>query len=284
MSGEGIHGNDCPLWPLTDAGQAVENQKELYQARPFFSRHSDLDIDFGANFRPVLITRLLTSCLHRNDGRKFSEQEIWHWSLKERLQGLLAIVVSTLGQHLRLQVSCSKSDCHEPMEVDLDLALFIQDEPPFRLFCRPDSETELELRLPNGLDQLNWINNQDDMADNWFSEMASSLVSRVNGEIPSQRFRVSENWLDQIGMELEQHDDLTALEINTSCPACGADLLIDLDLEAKLLEILSTEQKLLLKQIHRLALAYHWSEADIVVMPNKRRQYYLAQIDEESVP
>ena len=114
--------------------------------------------------------------------------------------------------------------------------------------------------------------------------MASSLVSRVNGEIPCQRFRVSENWLDQIGMELEQHDDLMTLEINTSCPACGADLLIDLDLEEKLLEILSTEHKLLLKQIHRLALAYHWSEADIVAMPNKRRQYYLAQIDEESVP
>jgi len=283
MSEERIHGNDCPPWPMAGIGQSVEKQKEVYQARPFLYRHSDLDIDFDENFRPKLITQLLTSCLHRNDGTKISEQEIWHWSLKERFQGLLGIVVSTLGQHLRLQVSCSKTDCHELMEIDLDLALFIQDEPPIPLFCRPDSETELILRLPNGLDQLNWVNNQYDMADNWFSEMASSLVIRINGETPSQGFRVSENWLDQIGVELEQHDGLMTLEINTCCPVCSKDLLLDLDLEEKLLEILSSEQKLLLKQIHKIALAYQWSEADIVAMPNKRRQFYLAQIDKESV-
>ncbi len=283
MNGEGIHDNDFLQWPLTDSRPSAENQKELFQARPFLSRHSDLDFESGENSRPVLITRLLSACLRRSDGTTYSDHEIWHWSLKERLQGLLAIVVSTRGQYLKLQVKCTQADCHELIEFELDPAGFIQPEPSSPLFCRPDPETELELRLPNGLDQLNWINNLDDTTDNWFSKMASSLVSRVNGEIPSQRFQVSENWLDSIGKALEQHDDLMTFEIKTSCPACGEDLLIDLDLEEKLLEMLSTEQKLLLKQIHRLALAYHWTEADIVALPKKRRQYYLAQIDEESV-
>ncbi|MCP4341206.1 MAG: hypothetical protein GY799_20575 [Desulfobulbaceae bacterium] len=281
MGGKEIQGNESPPWPVTESGQSFEKQKELYQARPFLFSQSDLDLDFGEDFRPVLITQLLTSCLHRNNGTKFSEQEIWLWSLKQRLQGLLATVVSTLGQQLRLEVSCSKIDCHELMEVDLDLALFNQEEQATSILCRPDSETELVLRLPNGVDQLNWLSNQHDIADEWFTEMASSLVGRVNGETPGQDFRVSENWLDQIGTELEQHDDLMTLVINTSCPACCEDLAIDLDLEEKLLELLAGEQRLLLKQIHRLAFVYHWSEADIVAMPCKRRQYYLAQIDEE---
>jgi len=284
MRGKGIHGTDFRQWPVADSRQSAENQKEPYLSRPFLSSHADLDLDFDENFRPVLITQLLNACLRRNDGTTYCDHEIWHWSLKERLQGLLAIVVATRGPYLKLQAYCTQTDCRELMEFELDLTRFIQAEPSISFFCRPDPETELELRHPSGLDQLNWINNQADWANNWFSEMASSLVCRVNGETPSRRFRVSEDWLDSIGMALEQHDDLMTLEVNAGCPACGQDLLIDLDLEEKLLENLATEQKRLLRQIHRLARAYHWSEADIVAMPNRRRQYYLAQIDGESVP
>lgn len=284
MRAKGNHGNDFLPWPLTDSRRSAENLKERFQARRFLSRHSDLDLDLGENSRPVVITRLLTACLLRNDGTTYSDHEIWLWSLKERLQGLLAIVVSTRGWYQKLQFNCTQTDCLELMEFELDLVRFIQAEQSILFSCRPVPETELELRLPNGLDQLNWINNLDDTTANRFSEMALSLISRVNGEKPSQRFRVSENWLDPIGMALEAHDDLMTLDINTSCPACGEDLLIDLDLEEKLLEILVTEKKQLLKQTHRLALTYHWSEADIVVMPRNRRHYYLARIDEESVP
>ncbi len=273
MDGEGIYG--------TDIGQSVENQKKLYQARPFLSHQSDLDVDFDEKLRPILITRLLSSCIYRTGSTKFSGQEIWHWSLKERLQSLIAVGIATLGKHLKLQVNCSKADCHELMEIDLDLGLFIKNETTIPLFCKPDSETELELRLPNGLDQLNWLNNQYDMEDNCFSGMASSLISKVNGEIPGRDFQMPENWIDQIGVELEQNDDLMTLEINTSCPVCREKQLIDLDLEEKLLEIFLSEQKLLFKQIHKLALAYHWSEADIVTMQSKRRHYYLTLIDEE---
>lgn len=283
MSGEGIHGKDCVPLPSDKADQSSENQENRFRARPFLFRRSDLDIDFGEKFRPVLITRLLASGLDHPGGTGFSEQEIWHWSIKERLQGLIAIVVSTQGQQLRLQFGCNKTDCHELMEVELDLELFNRNDPPIPLLCRPDSDTELILRLPNGLDQLNWKSKPYTTAENLFSEMASSLVCRINGETPAPDFRVPKEWFDQISSVLEQNDDLITLEINTCCPACGEDLVIDFDLEGKLLEVLLSEQKLMLKHIHNLARVYHWSESDIMAIPNERRQYYLAQIDQEAI-
>ena len=282
MIGEGIHGNNFQQSPSMDSWQSLVNQREPYKARPFLSRHSDLDLNFGENFRPVLITRLLISCLYRDEGTGFSEQEIWHWSLMERLQGILSIVFATSGRHLRQKINCKKPDCKELFEVEIDLACFIRNEPITHFVCRPEPHMELELRLPTGIDQLKWINKKYDMKDNLFSEMASSLVSKVNGERPHQRFRLSDEWIDHIGTELEKQDDLTDLVINTNCPACSEEPLFDLDLEEKLLEILLKKQKLLFRQIHGLALAYHWSEKDIVEMSDQRRQYYLAQIDEGS--
>lgn len=275
-------GIDFLRWPLTDSRLAAENQKELFEARPFLARHSDLDLEFNPKFRHGLITQLLTACLRRIDGTAYSDQEIWSWSLKKRLQGLLAVVIATQGQFLKLQANCSQSDCHELLEFELDAAGFSQPEEAGPLLCRPAPGTELELRLPTGRDQLDWINNSENMANSGFGEMASTLVNRVNGEMPSQQFRVSDKWIDHIGRALEQHDDLMTLEISIHCPACHEETLIDLDLEEKLLEILATEQQRSLNQIHRLALAYHWSEADIMAMPDRRRQYYLGQINRES--
>jgi hypothetical protein len=38
----------------------------------------------------------------------------------------------------------------------------------------------------------------------------------------------------------------------------------------------------LLREVHRLARAYHWSERDILSLPLKRRLAYLLLLEEES--
>ena len=63
MSGEEIHVNDLPQGSEMDFGQSIETHSEHYHAQPFLEHHSDLNLDFSEDFRPVLITKLLALCL-----------------------------------------------------------------------------------------------------------------------------------------------------------------------------------------------------------------------------
>ena len=138
-----------------------------------------------------MITRLLTACLLRNDGTTYSDHGVFGSGvLTEVPRGCLPLSFPPGGGIRKLKFNCTQTDCLELIRIELDLVRFIQAEQSILFSCRPVPETELELRLPNGLDQLNWINNLDDTTANRFSEMALSLISRVNGEKPSQRFRV----------------------------------------------------------------------------------------------
>lgn len=265
--------------PLADASQLIDTYADVYTARPFLARQADLDIDFGQARRPVLVTRLLSLCLRKPDGGGYPEDELWQCSLRDRLQALIAIVIGTQGQNLGLRVNCTQPDCRELVEIELDLTNFKQAGQVGLFSCKPAPDTELQLRLPNGYDQLEWLNKSGTHTDSIFSQMATSLTTRLNGEIPPEGWQIPEAWLDLISSELEKRDTLMNLEINTVCPACQHDLRVDLDIEEKLLALLASEQKRMLEQIHQLASVYHWTEAEIISLSRQRRLYYLKRIN-----
>jgi hypothetical protein len=64
--------------------------------------------------------------------------------------------------------------------------------------------------------------------------------------------------------------------IETACPGCGAPALLPVDALALLTASLGD----LLAEVDRLASAYGWSEADILALPRRRRQRYLALVAE----
>jgi hypothetical protein len=53
----------------------------------------------------------------------------------------------------------------------------------------------------------------------------------------------------------------------------------EVDLEALALVRLRAVQRKLVDAVHRLALAYHWTETEILALPSWRRERYLALID-----
>ncbi|MDQ6966578.1 MAG: hypothetical protein Q9M23_06620, partial [Mariprofundaceae bacterium] len=66
-----------------------------------------------------------------------------------------------------------------------------------------------------------------------------------------------------------------AMEIQTSCPECGAENVVSLDPYAFLGRVAD-----IYADIHTLAWYYHWGEEEILAMPRARRQEYLALIDQ----
>lgn len=244
------------------------------QVRAYGTGVEDLDIDFEKTSQPHAVTAVLHACL-LYDQQKIDHEVIWGWSLNRRIQALLSVVIATQGKALDIQVPCAQPECGELFELPLDLNLFQQPETDTPIEYHVDNAA-LQLRLPNGFDQLKWMGLVNAQA---FVTMASDLIVSVEGKRPEAGWSVDSDWLESLGERLEEYDRLTALQLQTRCPLCDVAMKVDFDLEHYLLELLLHKQIRVLRDIHHLASVYHWTETEIMALTPQRRRSYLALID-----
>ncbi len=262
------------MTPRAQGSANTARPAEALYARAYGIDIADLDVEFSTTARPVLITHLLTARMRKPDGGQYTAEEIWQWTVQRRLQALLALVVATNGPHSRSEIRCPKSGCAEIMEINLDLTAFRQPSAPDSFRCSPEVGVELHLRLPRGSDQLVWL--EGGIVDP--TVMAKTLIQRGD-ETTAPDSPLPAQWIEPLETALEEHDSLTMLELEVCCPSCDAVSQVPFDLEALLLEALARAQSLLLDQFHRLARTYHWTEAEILSIPARRRADYLDRLN-----
>lgn len=78
-----------------------------------------------------------------------------------------------------------------------------------------------------------------------------------------------------IGLAIETRDPGAIVTVKLTCPACGADEICVLDPPSFLWRRLESDARRLLYQVHALARAYGWREADVLALTARRRQRYL---------
>jgi hypothetical protein len=252
-------------WPLSGCQADVDSGGPALLARPF-GQAEDLDVDFRGAPRPAVITSLLALGIRVPQRERIDESELWNWPVTQRTQGLLAIAVATGGSRRQATAQCDNPGCCEWMEIGIDLTMF----------CVPSQEEtfvwqDFELRVPTGEDQMRLASGS---VTDWLT-LARNLVQKGDPD------RLGDVNLQDIETAIAEHDPLTDLSLTASCPNCGRETEVEFDLEAFLLAELERRQMGLLKSVHRLALAHHWSEAEILALPAWRREYYLELLDQE---
>lgn len=80
---------------------------------------------------------------------------------------------------------------------------------------------------------------------------------------------------DAVDAALEELAPAGAVELVITCPGCGLDTRAALDVAALLWADLELRVADLLDEVHRLATAYGWSEAEILTLSPPRRAAYL---------
>jgi hypothetical protein len=247
---------------------------EAWRTGPrFAARPCDLDLDFADRDRAALACRTVANALG------LDAAEVTGWTLDRRLRALAAIALATFGNTLAWQARCPA--CREPMELEIDLSpLLSVPARPGALECTPRAGTTVRLRLPTGLDEQAWRVLAVPPAER-FLAMASSLVEDLDDRPPEPGWRLPAEWLNEVERTLAAHDPLTVLEAVAQCPSCGVGSAIELDLEAVILDLLSREQRRVMEEVHRLARAYHWSEAEVLAIPPRRRAFYIQRSDSE---
>jgi hypothetical protein len=249
-----------------------------YAARAFGHARQDLDIDLADADRPGLISRLLLGGMIEFDASPDAADRVWAWTIEERLQALLAIAIATCPAPPPWRTRCQEAACRGAMEIAIDPASFVAAPRRDTLSWRAADGSAVTARLPRGADQRRW--RQARVVD--AAALAAPLVEAVDGRPPEATWRVPEAWLDGLAEAFTERDPLTALQLVAACPSCGATNRIDFDLEGWLLGLLAAEQRRLIDDVHALASAYHWSEAEICALPAWRRRAYLARVAAEA--
>lgn len=99
----------------------------------------------------------------------------------------------------------------------------------------------------------------------------ASLLGLCLGCTPIEAKR----WMSAAEKVLSRLDPLSHLEILGQCIDCHARVRAEIDPGAYWLSALRAGSANLLQDIHRLALRYHWTEKEILGLPEVRRQAYL---------
>lgn len=133
------------------------------------------------------------------------------------------------------------------------------------------------LRLPTGADQEAIAAVEDDREA--LRELAARCLVAVDGarvdEESAWRRRLPDEDLAAIEAALEGVAPEVALRARVRCPQCAHDHDVWVDPYLGL-EGLGEE---LLAEIHELASTYHWSEAELLSLPQERRRLYLRMVD-----
>ena len=273
------HGHSAPF-PRLPAGARTASTTEGLLLRPFGLFRDDLEIDFNQHSPPRLVTQVLRCCTTGRDSEAPEEDFFWELPSGKRMEGLVAI--ATLGEPsgLSVRLRCPDEACRQEMEVEISTSelagLQRRGDETGRVVVRVGDE-EVQVRLPTGRDQQGWLETSFDDEGAALKTIVETLLlgpSREEGSVPDE-------WIEPIDEALEEIDPLVNFALLVGCPECGKESRYEVDLQDVSLKVLRRAQLHLLRSVHRLALHYHWSEAQIFNLPPWRYSHYLALIEEE---
>jgi hypothetical protein len=139
--------------------------------------------------------------------------------------------------------------------------------------------TELRLRRPTGRDQLAW--SAQAPGGEAAAERAILRTLLIAPDEADDAAPLPDAWLPAVGAAMEELDPLVSFRPTVRCAICGQDGEYIINLVQITLRGLQRRQQDLVVEVHRLALAYHWSEEQIIAIPAWRRASYLTLLERE---
>ena len=207
----------------------------------------------------ISLDRLVNLSIGQRDGLLLS--------LRERIFGSQLVSLATCpacGERLELTFSVS------------DIRVVPKIEPASVLIAQVENY-EVQFRLPTSLD-LSAISGQSDLTKIRQQLLERCLLSaRYNGEV----FSIKELPATVVGtvlQEMAQADPQADLQLALSCPACNHQWQAAFDAISFFWSEIHAWARRILREVHALASAYGWGEADILAMSSQRRQFYLETI------
>jgi hypothetical protein len=138
-------------------------------------------------------------------------------------------------------------------------------------------DLHLRYRAPNSAD-LSALLNCSDVASARASLIAVCVVEARRGDEMLAVGDIPASAIEELSTKLGESESCADISFALRCAACGHDWQLGFDIVAFLWNEISSLAKRYLYEVHALAWAYGWSEADILAMSPARRRFYLERV------
>jgi hypothetical protein len=202
-------------------------------------------------------------------------ERLLQFSIGQRDAALLNLRGRLFGQQLNALVACPA--CSEKVELNFraeDVLVPQPELPPNAEFEWNGGAVKWSIRLPTCGDLLaiEQVASPASRRQELLRRCVRSESDSVAGaELPDGDAQL-------ISHTLAQHDPQADIRFSLECPACQHGWSSRFDIVAFLWQELDVWAQRLLADVHSLAVAYGWSEHDIVAMSPWRRQIYLGML------
>lgn len=186
--------------------------------------------------------------------------------LGERDHALLRLRETLFGVTIETVAACRA--CGESMEAQFQTSdLTARFAPPGALECEVNGRT-IRFRVPTEADVVAAIASSDPRR---------SLIERCVELAGS----LQDPEMDEVIRAMEAEDPQADIHIEVKCPSCVAVNKLAFDIVSYFWADLTDWARRILAEVHTLAAAYGWSEADILAMTAFRRRMYLQMLGSE---
>ncbi len=184
-------------------------------------------------------------------------------TLHERLFGSQLISVASCPQcGERLQLTLNTIDLHVNSDAGSEATLLTLDRYTIR-YRLPNSTDLLALATCDGVEAGRAL-----LLNRCVQSVQHDNIDHTIDALPA-------DVVDAIVTHMAEADPQANVQFDLNCPTCGHRWLAAFDVMAFLWNEINSWAQRVLYEVHRLASAYGWSEADILSMNSRRRQMYL---------
>jgi hypothetical protein len=189
-------------------------------------------------------------------------------TLGERNIALLRLRQSWSGDELQSSIDCP--GCGERLEFALSAAALLT-----LASTAPASDVlvgNVLVRVPTTRDIASIAGEGDD------ESAATKLFERLVRTSTSDGVDLELGLSDELTRALNQADPCADIAIDCTCPGCGHAWNASFDVAAFVWEEVDVRARRLLDEVHVLALAYGWSEPEILALADTRRRSYIERV------
>jgi hypothetical protein len=231
-------------------------------------------------------THLLSRCLERlGPLTPVTPEIVRQLTVGDREALMLHLRRLTLGERISCVLSCPA--CGDKMDLDLRVEELLQS--PYSHASKTHSAEihdgeaayHVSFRVPNGEDQ----EAAAALAQDSIESAVASILTRCVEELTTANQRV-QNFPSIVVKKLQQRmvelDPQAEIILDLTCPECAARFAVPFDAADHVCRELTSTGQDLYREIHALALHYHWSEDAVLALPRRRRQIYIDLLVDEA--
>jgi hypothetical protein len=223
--------------------------------------------------RAGYVTAVLGTALESIGKQAVDDVQVADLCVADRQYLMLRLGAMLHGEQMWLKVDCGH--CKAPFDVDIrrcDLPVKEAGHGFPQVTVRVN-DSVICARVPTGVDQdrIGELSEEDAMR-----QLLQNCIHSINGSTPDREF-IDELSGPDVEVIDEAFDEVSPAVCNrllVACPECGREQHAELD-HYLLADI---HEHSFYDEVHTLASHYHWSEAEILDLPQARRRLYLDMI------